>query len=193
MKPGLFLPPRSALGVHAVHRHSGLQVVRVQRVVVHVRVPVGVELVAEQRRRLRGRVQVQVVVVVAHVDASRQRVVVAGRILAVLLRAHGAVTWGVEGGVRGGGQCLEAPVNRNFFVAFYLAKHYNGNAANGSDSLSTHYVTAHSDGKKKSSRRYVLRVNQLGGFLVHNDFSFFQLVNQTSVSFKELIRMQRLH
>lgn len=68
-----------------------------QRVMVHVRVPVRVELVAEQRRRLRGRVQVQVVVVVAHVDAGRQRVIVAGRILAVLLRAHGAVTWMVEG------------------------------------------------------------------------------------------------
>lgn len=84
-----------------MHRHGGLQVVRVQRVVVHVRVPVGVELVAEQRRRLGGRVQVQVVVVVAHVHAGRQRVVVAGRILAVLLRAHGAVTWAVEGGDSG--------------------------------------------------------------------------------------------
>lgn len=85
----------SALCVHAVHRHRRLQVVcmRVQRVVVRVRVPVGVELVAEQCRRLRGSVQVQVVVVVANVDAGRKRVVVSRRILAVLLRAHGAVAW----------------------------------------------------------------------------------------------------
>lgn len=85
----------SALCVHAVHRHCRLQVVRmrVQRVVVRVRVPVGVELVAEQCRRLRGSVQVQVVVVVANVDAGRKRVVVSRRILAVLLRAHGTVAW----------------------------------------------------------------------------------------------------
>lgn len=65
----------------------------VQRVVVRVRVPVGVELVAEQCRRLRGSVQVQVVIVVANVNAGRKRVVVSRRILAVLLRAHGAVAW----------------------------------------------------------------------------------------------------
>lgn len=85
----------SALCVHAVHRHRCLQVVRmrVQRVVVRVRVPVGVELVAEQCRRLRGSVQVQVVIVVANVNAGRKRVVVSRRILTVLLRAHGAVAW----------------------------------------------------------------------------------------------------
>lgn len=64
-----------------------------QGVVVCVRVSVGVKFVAEQGCRLRGRVQVQVVVVVSHVDPGRQRVVVSGRILAVLLGTHGAVTW----------------------------------------------------------------------------------------------------
>lgn len=83
----------SALGVHAVDGDGGLQVVCVQGVVVCVRVSVGVKFVAEQGCRLRGRVQVQVVVVVSHVDPGRERVVVSGRILAVLLRAHGAVTW----------------------------------------------------------------------------------------------------
>lgn len=86
---------RSALRVHAVHGDRGLQVVRVrvQRVVVRMRVPVGVKLVAEQRGRLRRRVQVEVVIVVTNVDTGRERVVVSGRILAVLLRTHGAVAW----------------------------------------------------------------------------------------------------
>lgn len=60
----------SALCVHTVHGDRSLQVVRVQRVVVCVRVPVGVELVAEQRSRLGRRVQVQVVIVVTNIDAG---------------------------------------------------------------------------------------------------------------------------
>lgn len=92
---GECLRQRSALCVHTVHGDRSLQVVRVrvQRVVVCVRVPVGVKLVAEQRGRLGRRVQVEVVIVVADVDAGRERVVVPGRILAVLLRTHGAVAW----------------------------------------------------------------------------------------------------
>lgn len=84
---------RSALCVHAVHSNRRLQVVRVQRVVVRMRVPVGVKFVAEQRGCLRRRVQIEVVIVVTNVDAGRERVVVSGWILAVLLWTHGAVAW----------------------------------------------------------------------------------------------------
>lgn len=88
---------RSALRVHAVHGDCGLQVVRVQRVVVRMRVPVGVKFVAEQRGCLRRRVQVQVVVVVPDVNTGRERVVVSRWILAVLLWTHGAVAWRRQG------------------------------------------------------------------------------------------------
>lgn len=84
---------RSALCVHAVHGNCGLQVVRVQWVVVCMRVPVGVKFVAEQCGCLRRRVQIEVVVVVTNVDAGRERVVVSRWILAVLLWTHGAVAW----------------------------------------------------------------------------------------------------
>lgn len=73
-----------------------------QRVVVRMRVSVGVKFVTEQRRRLRGRVQIEVVVVVSDVDAGRQRVVVSGRVLTVLLWTHGAVAWTQKtGGITG--------------------------------------------------------------------------------------------
>lgn len=84
---------RSALCIHTVHSDCGLQVVRVQWVVMRMRVPVGVKFVAEQRSCLRRRVQVQVVIVVPDVNTGRERVVVSRWILAVLLRTHGAVAW----------------------------------------------------------------------------------------------------
>lgn len=64
-----------------------------QRVVVRMRVSVRVKFVTEQRRSLRRRVQIKVVIMVSDVDAGRERVVVSGRVLAVLLWTHGAVAW----------------------------------------------------------------------------------------------------
>lgn len=83
----------SALGIHAVHGDGSLEMMRVQvQGVVCVRVPIRVELVAEKSSCLWRRVQVEVLIVVAHINARRERIIVAGRVLAVLLRAHGAVT-----------------------------------------------------------------------------------------------------
>lgn len=83
----------SALGIHAVHGDGSLEMMCVQvQGVVCVGVPIGVELVAEKSSCLWRRVQVKVLVVIAHIDARRERIVVAGRVLAVFLRAHGAVT-----------------------------------------------------------------------------------------------------
>lgn len=84
----------SALGIHAVHSDGSLEVMRVQvQGVVRVGVPIGVELVAEKSSCLWRCVQVEVFVVIAHINACRKRIVVAGWVLAVLLRAHGAVTY----------------------------------------------------------------------------------------------------
>lgn len=58
-----------------------------------MRVTIRVELVTEQSSRLRRCVQVQVVIVVTDINAGRQRIIVSGRIFAVLLWTHGTVAW----------------------------------------------------------------------------------------------------
>lgn len=83
----------SALGIYAVHGDGRLEMVCVQvKGVVCVGVPIRVELVAEKSGCLWRCIQVKVLIVIAHVNARGQRIVVARRVLAVFLRAHGAVT-----------------------------------------------------------------------------------------------------